>query len=92
MVKVLAHYLNPLFLFCRLRDIGVSKEKAMAIGRQYELIFFRHRQQDELDKTISRLKNQIDFFESQPINPNSKKLRFIKQTYRQLLIRRQENR
>lgn len=30
------HYLNPLHVFCRLRDIGISKARALMIVGFYE--------------------------------------------------------
>jgi len=44
MGAVLRHYLNPLHIYCRLRDIGLSKEPAILICRIYERAIFRHLQ------------------------------------------------
>ena len=33
------HHGNPLHLYCRLRDFGVSKKLAMRLGKIYELLF-----------------------------------------------------
>lgn len=35
------HYLNPLHVYCRLRDIGVSKCRAQFVCRLYEKVLFK---------------------------------------------------
>jgi hypothetical protein len=42
MINAIKHYLNPLHIYCRLRDTGLSKKKAIFIGSLYEDLFFRH--------------------------------------------------
>ena len=37
----LKHYLNPLHVYCRLRDIGLSKCGASVFCRIYERVFFK---------------------------------------------------
>jgi len=34
------HRLNPLHVYCRLLDRGISRNRAMSVGRAYELILF----------------------------------------------------
>jgi hypothetical protein len=34
------HRLNPLHLYCRLLDRGISKNLAMSVGKAYELLLF----------------------------------------------------
>jgi hypothetical protein len=41
MVAGIKHYMNPLHIYCRLRDIGISKQTAMALCRVYERTLFR---------------------------------------------------
>ena len=36
------HYMNPLHIYCRLRDIGITKGTAMFLCRIYERSIFRH--------------------------------------------------
>jgi len=36
------HYMNPLHIYCRLRDIGIAKGTAMFLCRIYERSIFRH--------------------------------------------------
>ncbi len=40
MTSVLQHYLNPLHIYCRMRDLGISKKVALCMCRLYECIFF----------------------------------------------------
>ncbi|MDY6972548.1 MAG: hypothetical protein SV775_09500 [Thermodesulfobacteriota bacterium] len=35
------HYMNPLHVYCRLRDIGVAKGTASVLCRIYERCLFR---------------------------------------------------
>jgi hypothetical protein len=35
------HYMNPLHVYCRLRDMGISKSVAAFICRLYEYSVFR---------------------------------------------------
>lgn len=37
----LQHYLNPLHIYCRLRDMGIAKQMALFICRLYERFIFR---------------------------------------------------
>jgi hypothetical protein len=37
----LQHYLNPLHVYCRLRDVGFTKGQAMTMGRFYERTLFK---------------------------------------------------
>jgi hypothetical protein len=41
MVSKIQHYLNPLHIYCRLRDFGLSQYQATALCKFYEKIFFR---------------------------------------------------
>ena len=34
------HRLNPLHVYCRLLDRGMSKNRAMSVGKTYELLLF----------------------------------------------------
>jgi hypothetical protein len=40
MSKNIQHYLNPLHVYCRLRNMGVSKGTAVSCCRFYEKHFF----------------------------------------------------
>ena len=40
MTTVLKHYLNPLHIYCRLRDIGIAKKTAIFLCRLYERTIF----------------------------------------------------
>jgi len=42
MINAIKHYLNPLHIYCRLRDVGLPKGKAIFICCIYESLFFRH--------------------------------------------------
>jgi len=42
MGKTLQHYLNPLHVYCRLRDLGLSKDLAVFLCKFYERTVFRH--------------------------------------------------
>ena len=41
MVATLKHYMNPLHIYCRLRDMRVPKEPAILVCRVYERTLFR---------------------------------------------------
>jgi hypothetical protein len=41
MGAALKHYLNPLHVYCRLRDVGFTKGQAMTMGRFYERTLFK---------------------------------------------------
>lgn len=41
MTSKLQHYLNPLHVYCRLRDVGLSKGTASLVGWLYECLIFR---------------------------------------------------
>jgi hypothetical protein len=41
MTTALKHYLNPLHVYCRLRDIGLGKGFASFLCRSYERMIFR---------------------------------------------------
>ena len=40
MYRLIAHILNPLHVYCRLRDLKIPKHHALRIGRLYERYFF----------------------------------------------------
>jgi hypothetical protein len=40
MGKTQQHYLNPLHVYCRLRDIGLPRDVAIFLGSSYERIIF----------------------------------------------------
>jgi len=40
-VRELKHYVNPLHIYCRLRDMGIAKGCAMSLCRTYERSIFR---------------------------------------------------
>ena len=42
MGKVIKHYMNPLHIYCRLRELGMAKTPASSLCRIYERIIFRH--------------------------------------------------
>ncbi len=42
MVAKLKHYMNPLHIYCRLRDLGLAKGPALFICSIYERSFFRY--------------------------------------------------
>lgn len=42
MMMAIQHYLNPLHIYCRMRDAGIPREKAVYICCIYENLFFRH--------------------------------------------------
>jgi hypothetical protein len=42
MVEAIRHYMNPLHVYCRLRDVGVSKGLAVLICRIYERLIFKY--------------------------------------------------
>ena len=37
----LQHYLNPLHIYCRLRDMGIAKKIALRLCRLYERVIFK---------------------------------------------------
>jgi len=39
--QYLKHALNPLHVYCRLCDLGMTRQKAIALCRIYERYFFR---------------------------------------------------
>jgi len=39
MKKKLQHWLNPLHIYCRLRDLKCPKKQALRIGRLYEKLY-----------------------------------------------------
>jgi hypothetical protein len=41
MTAALKHYLNPLHVYCRLRDLGMGKGTAVFLCRIYEHSIFR---------------------------------------------------
>jgi hypothetical protein len=41
MGSALKHYLNPLHIYCRMRDLGFTKDRAVIICRFYEKTFFK---------------------------------------------------
>jgi len=41
MGKTLQHYLNPLHVYCRLRNLGIPKGAAIFLCRFYERALFR---------------------------------------------------
>lgn len=41
MRRLLVHLLNPLHVYCRLRDCGLGPERARRLCGAYERIFFR---------------------------------------------------
>jgi len=41
MLAMLKYYMNPLHVYCRLRDLGLSKGQAILICCIYERLFFR---------------------------------------------------
>lgn len=41
MHAALKHYLNPLHLYCRLRDLGMPKQWALFLCKFYEKTMFR---------------------------------------------------
>jgi hypothetical protein len=36
------HYMNPLHIYCRMRDMGIAKDTAMFLCRIYESCIFKH--------------------------------------------------
>lgn len=38
----LRHLLNPLHVYCRLRDTGLGQPRAARLSRAYERYFFKH--------------------------------------------------
>ena len=40
-LRELKHYVNPLHIYCRLRDMGIAKGWAMSLCRTYERSIFR---------------------------------------------------
>ncbi len=41
MVAEIKHYMNPLHIYCRLRDMGISKQAASFLCRVYESKIFK---------------------------------------------------
>jgi len=41
MGAALKHYLNPLHVYCRLRDLGMTKGVAVSLCKLYERMVFR---------------------------------------------------
>jgi hypothetical protein len=41
MTAVIQHYLNPLHIYCRLRNLGLAKGHAAFLCRAYERIIFK---------------------------------------------------
>ena len=41
MVATIKHFMNPLHIYCRLRDMRIPKEPAMLVCRVYERTLFR---------------------------------------------------
>jgi hypothetical protein len=41
MTAAIQHYLNPLHVYCRLRNLGLAKDPAVMVCRVYERIIFR---------------------------------------------------
>ena len=39
--RALKHYFNPLHIYCRLRDMGIAKGRAISVCRIYERSIFR---------------------------------------------------
>jgi hypothetical protein len=42
MVAAIKHYMNPLHVYCRLRDMGISRNAASFVCRLYERAIFKH--------------------------------------------------
>ena len=42
MGAAIKHYLNPLHIYCRLRDVGMGKGQAVFLCKLYERTVFRH--------------------------------------------------
>ncbi|MFH1589257.1 MAG: hypothetical protein ABIB43_01685 [archaeon] len=40
-IKYIQHKDNPLHVYCRLRDLGLSKERARKLGEFYELKIYK---------------------------------------------------
>jgi hypothetical protein len=36
------HYMNPLHVYCRLRDVGLGKDRARCVCQWYERCVFKH--------------------------------------------------
>ena len=41
MRDILQHYLNPLHVYCRMRDIGIGRSHAILFCRYYERVMFK---------------------------------------------------
>jgi len=41
MTSKMQHWLNPLHIYCRLRDVGLPKGTALFLGWLYEILIFR---------------------------------------------------
>ena len=42
MGRAIKHYMNPLHIYCRLRELGLAKARAESLCRIYERIIFKH--------------------------------------------------
>lgn len=42
MASAIKHYMNPLHIYCRLRDIGFAKARAVSLCRIYERTVFKY--------------------------------------------------
>lgn len=42
MRETILHFMNPLHIYCRLRNLGVPKAKARRICETYEFSLFNH--------------------------------------------------
>ena len=38
-MKKLEHLLNPLHIYCRLRDLKIEKQKAKRMAKHYEIVY-----------------------------------------------------
>jgi hypothetical protein len=41
-IAILQHYLNPLHVYCRLRDLGLGKAPAAFFCRVYDQVLFKY--------------------------------------------------
>lgn len=39
-IEIIRHHTNPLHVYCRLVDIGISAKTARTIARVYEILFY----------------------------------------------------
>jgi len=91
MNNTIAHYFNPLHLFCRLRDWGFKKERAKTLAEFYEDVFFNKRKEKELNQFINELAAKIKELKSRK-NPNEKKIALLEKMLVNKLVERQERR